>query len=185
MTNTDHGNWCGLSAGGYVGRFYNNTVYKIEGHDYNTWGIGYGYITVKNNLVANVTCLGGGTAKCFWVASDMDSNHDYNIADDASPVGAGFGAHSLASQSVASMKFKDVSTGDLRTEAGSVAAGAGVDLSSVFTTDILGNTRTTWDVGAFNVEAPAGHPSGLRSQCVPFMATKPWRNNFGSISRSN
>jgi hypothetical protein len=47
------------------------------------------------------------------------------------------------------------STWDVRPSLGSPVIGAGADLSSIFTTDYIGNTRSSWDIGAYEYGAPA------------------------------
>jgi hypothetical protein len=59
--------------------------------------------------------------------------------------------------------------------------------SAPSTTDnvILFNRDTIWDDYAFpGPIVTAGHPTALRNSNVPFVATKQWRNNFATISRS-
>ncbi len=57
--------------------------------------------------------------------------------------------------------FVDHAAGDYRLSDGSAASGAGADLSSLFTTDITGATRTgDWDVGCYGTSV-AGAPAEL------------------------
>ena len=63
--------------------------------------------------------------------------------------------------------FVNVEARDFRLVAGSNAIGNGANLSLIFTTDIVGNVRTTWDIGAYSYRSstqpitPAA-PSRLR-----------------------
>jgi len=45
--------------------------------------------------------------------------------------------------------FADVATWNFRLLTNSILLGAGNDLSALFTTDFLGNTRSAWDIGPF------------------------------------
>lgn len=114
-------------------RIYNNTV---SGSKYgvslsNSTSTSY----LHNNLfVGNTTDISGSFGS--W---DMD----YNISTDSSATGI----HSLTGKS-ASNQFVNTSS-DLHIKLGSDAVNAGEDLSSYFTTDIDGDTRSgTWDIGA-------------------------------------
>ena len=46
-------------------------------------------------------------------------------------------------------------------DAAAAIKGTGTDNSGVFTNDIAGNTRTTWDIGAFEFEAIVGGNAGI------------------------
>lgn len=53
---------------------------------------------------------------------------------------------------------------DFTLKVGGYAVGAGIDLSSIFTTDYAGNTRTTWDIGAYAYNAKKARITNVRVQ---------------------
>jgi len=83
---------------------------------------------------------------------------DYNSQNNngsAAPPGAN------STLTLVQADFENYATGDFRLAAGSSLIGAGQDLSSDFTTDYFGNTRTLpWDIGAFKYSASGGGVTG-------------------------
>jgi len=94
----------------------------------------------------NCITLGGGTSNY----NNMTAGSDYNASDSSTTSG---GTHDRASQT---FTFVNSSAGNYQltaTDAG--ARGFGSNLSSTFTTDIAGNTRTVpWDIGAWKAFTP-------------------------------
>ena len=86
-----------------------------------------------------------GTMTIDYCASDDgDGTHAVNISPGATE------ATDWASC------FVDYANGDFHLNSGSVCVNAGADLSGTFTTDIDGETRVTWDIGADEYVAAGG-----------------------------
>lgn len=95
---------------------------------------------VFNTIVQN--CANGFGGSLFNAAS---SNNVSDIAADAP------GTNSFQ----ATVAFVDPTVGDFHlSPTDSIVMGAGVDLSAEFTTDIDGETRTAWDIGADEYTRP-------------------------------
>jgi hypothetical protein len=128
----------GIIGGGSV---YNNTVYNVHGGSDN---YGVGIVAWGDNFKNNISV--GNEYKSYGDYTGSASNN-YNISSDA----LANGANDIPNISAADL-FVSVTPGaeDFRLKNGAVAIGAGANLSSTFTTDIAGETRTLpWDIGAF------------------------------------
>jgi hypothetical protein len=115
---------------------YNNTIYNNAGQ-----GIIYDYVgssapVVRNNILyANGNNTPGGRSNCCIAPIASDNLLGINP------------------------NFVDASTDDFRlTSASSAAINQGTNLSSVFTTDITGASRTQWDIGAYKFGEPVTPP---------------------------
>lgn len=98
--------------------------------------------TVKNCVAWRRTAGGQGfDSGTDW--NDSDNNASY---DTSAP-----GASSV--DNIVSGDFEDEANGDYTPAAGSALLGAGQDLSAFFTDDIIGNARSDWDIGVFEVQA--------------------------------
>jgi parallel beta-helix repeat protein len=131
-----------IGNGGNNTQAYNNTIVN------NSRGSGGGYCVSDVNsatVIRNNICWGNPTNTIQGGDSAVVSN---NLTDD--PL------------------FVDAGSGDYRLKEGSPAIKAGVDLSSLFTTDITGGTRPTgpFDLGAyaFGATAPSSPPPPPSSQ---------------------
>ncbi len=120
----------------------NNSIFKCEQGIRTSSG--------GNPLIYNNICLEKTGSVDFNIAYGVE---DYNISSDASVLGA----HSLTNKSYTDV-FTDADNGDLTLKSGSPAIGAGTDLSAYFTIDIIGTTRSTWDIGAFAYSPSGGTP---------------------------
>jgi len=105
--------------------------------------VNYGGHVLTNTRITNCTtpiATGEG---------NIDSASDYNLTDDATAP-TNWGSNSL---DTATVDYVDGSNGTLTSRDYHLGAtddgiGAGDDLSSSFTTDIDGDTRSSWDIGA-------------------------------------
>ena len=96
-------------------------------------------------------CVAAGCASGFLAGWTFGTGSDYNASDDATPPGA----NSLSN--VADFDFADAAGFDFSLGASSPLIDEGTDLSSDFTTDIAGQTRTgTWDIGAWEYQSGGG-----------------------------
>jgi hypothetical protein len=87
-------------------------------------------------------------------AGSVDAATDYLAGSDST---ASTYAATTAITGITTADFVDYDGGDYRPTNSSALAGAGVDLSASFTTDITGAIRTVpWDIGAFIAEAGSG-----------------------------
>lgn len=122
---------------------YNNTIYVST----NSYGIAVGdnacFGTIKNNLVITLSTI----TACYTDFRNMA--HTYNGSSDTSgDIDNLDGTTMFVSTTAGSEDFHLV--------AGAGAIDIGADLSSIFTTDIDGVTRTgTWDLGADAYGEPA------------------------------
>lgn len=139
------------------GSVYNNTIYEITGGGIVVEG---GYtLGVKNNIVSNANddylAASGGSF-------GTDSTSDYNIASDTTAPGS----HSIQNATDYANYYTSV-TNDAENlhvkDVSAVQYNAGVDLSSVFTTDVDGQTRPTgagtWDIGADEIVVAGSAPT--------------------------
>lgn len=128
---------------------YNCTVYGNE----------YGcYISAATTSVMK-NCAVFGNEK------DVDGSidtYDYNAMDDNTYLGAnGVDLNENASGEWTN-NFTDYANGDFSLKSGGSCVGAGVDDpgSGLYSTDIAGNARSDWDIGAFEYVAAGGDPEG-------------------------
>ena len=115
-------------------------------------------VTVKNNILR-------GMQYCFYLVTSPGFTSDYNMLSST------FGASAIGSLDGVFMTFNQwqalgndthgsvadplvtLPPGDLSLESGSPAIGSATDLSTVFTNDRAGKTRTLpWDMGAYAYE---------------------------------
>lgn len=135
-------------------KFYNNTIYSANGFfdmRYLTGGSGN---EVKNNLFygSSYGFLTGSTGGSSWTWGN-------NYHDSTSSSLGGFSPSNDQTETIgATTLFNSPSTYDFTLKSGaSVVNNTGVNLSSLFTVDRAGNTRTVpWDIGAY--EYGSGSP---------------------------
>lgn len=123
---------------------YNNTVYNCgtgftEGDNNNT-------MVYKNNVAV-------GNTVADW-ANSYAATSDYNVSSDATAPGT----NKATGKTAYTDYFVDPANGDfhLKGSSYSLFGLAGTDLSGTFTTDIDGQTRTAWDIGADEYVASGG-----------------------------
>ena len=88
-------------------------------------------------------CVAYNNTSSLNDATDGHVNSITNADDTGEVVSAGIGSIS----SVSSSDFVDSANDDYHLVSGSALIGAGTDLSGSFTTDIDGDTRSSWDIG--------------------------------------
>jgi hypothetical protein len=157
---------------------YNNTFANDNVHGFNGQGLGatnaVGIYTptakttvvIKNNIFSltgidiNMDSSTGATLTADYNLHYPDTSHWGNLLSVgsiqyktlAAAKAAGYETHSPA---VAAPRFISAGNGTTGSanwalQSGSPAVGAGVNLDSIFTTDILGYLRnSTWDIGAY------------------------------------
>lgn len=146
------------NASGGTLRISNNIVMNSENNYSGIYGNASGNLLVLNNTVVN--CSKGierrnygnfinnvsmdSSVSCFTGTFTADSNN--NVSSDATAPGT----IKAINQKTLYSYFKSVVLADFHlTDSSSNLFGiAGADLSAYFSTDIDGNTRTSWDVGA-------------------------------------
>jgi hypothetical protein len=119
-----------------------NNWYNCTSIDATTVGFQCQAFSTMNVLVQNCvtyTAVGDG----FYTGAKTDSASDYNAAHDTRAPGAN------SVDNITSAAFEDYAGGDYAPADSGVLDGAGTDLSGIFTDDITGTTRSTWDIGAF------------------------------------
>lgn len=144
-----------LDADDTNGGMFNNTVYRVVGHNAGS-AIGIQCMSsvantsIRNNISAGHVS-GTGTTTCFSYAGVSASSYFNNLSDDASADDGGGTGHvisaTLANQFVSTVLGSE----DLHLKSGSDAIDAGQNLSIIggFSDDIDGISRTgTWDIGA-------------------------------------
>lgn len=151
----------GTSAGGYTLYVYNNIAYGFVGVNYYGMNFDYWAVNLYNNTVygctsgkgINVVGHGGTNVVAknnisIGNATDFSSNFgtsSNNLSGDTTAPGT----DCVKSVTAANTLLDPTGTPpDLHLKAGSAAIGAGYDLSGTFTTDIDGETRSSWDIGA-------------------------------------
>ena len=126
----------------FIGVYYNNTIYNSgsDGLVISAYGSDDS-VYLKNNLIQN------SNPNDYYIEGVVETYiHSNNISFDAtSPDGASYQNKTVS--------FADVANSDFHLASyDTVAKGNGVDLSSdsylPFSTDIDGDTRTRWDIGA-------------------------------------
>ena len=103
-------------------------------------------------------CVAYNNTSSLNDATDGHVNSITNADDTGEVVSAGIGSIS----SVSSSDFVDSANDDYHLDSGSSLIGAGTDLSGSFTTDIDGDTRSSWDIG-FDEFVSAGGSTGTGS----------------------
>jgi len=137
-------------------RVYNNTFYNITLNQ-----IAINAETVANNEVKNnLFHTGNFTAGHSGIAT-AQYNAFYN--ND----GAGVPSGETGQQNETSDPVVNSAAGDFTLVAGAKSIGNGADLSAVFTTDITGATRTTWDIGAYAYAGATPPPSDTTPPAAP------------------
>lgn len=148
---------------------YGAAAWNADGDDGSRPGTNYWY----NNTFLDGVEVAYGSAiftNCIILNSPQDTSNaihhspgrtctvvaDYNMSTNS--LAPDNGAHDVTGDPMF------VGGGDYRLTSGSDAISAAVDLSSLFTTDLLGTTRPQgggWDIGAYEfIAAPAGGGSG-------------------------
>lgn len=118
----------------------------------------YGILLDSDITIKNTAVYGFATEDVFGVPGT-----EANCATgDGSLTGTG------AVSGLTTSDFNDYANDDLSPASGGVLVGAGADLSGLFTDDITGATRTTWDIGAYAYIA-----SGLSVNDIIAMRRKP------------
>ena len=142
---------------GGVSSCYNNTVYNITASGvYSSFGISIrddNDLTIKNNLVSNITVTGSGTASCYSPSSLSLTTSATNGGDDAtSPDGAGY--QNLTINYTSAIDFTPLATSSANVLSG------GTDLGAVANVDLKGRDRDaqgdTWSLGAIQYVAAGG-----------------------------
>ncbi|HHL39623.1 MAG TPA: hypothetical protein ENJ37_03885 [Deltaproteobacteria bacterium] len=149
-----------LSAGGantFAARnciargFYYNFYPATDGTEISnctSYGGEYGVFRAGNApVVRNTIAVSAKTAPFEVNGGSWGAGTDHNLSDTATATG---GANDLTNKSAAN-QFVSVTSGseDLHLKSTADAVGAGADLSSLFTDDIDGDTRSApWDMGA-------------------------------------
>ena len=136
--------WSRMTFGrGSIFYVANNTVYNSSGSGFNLRGYGTDNIL---ELINNISQGGGVDYNYGSIFENLVRMN--NISSDATAVGTG-------SQTSVTLNFIDASRKDFRLGIDETnASGNGVDLSNnpnfLFSTDIKGNVRSQWDIGAFS-----------------------------------
>jgi hypothetical protein len=123
---------------------YNNTVVgcAIGIHARDTGGTQY--VTIKNNLVFNCTDE-------YYNQNGFTADSEFNASET---IGEPPGTNPVEITEAGTALFVDYTNDDYHIVASTTVAGAGVDLSTdsdglySFDTDIDGDTRSAWDIGA-------------------------------------
>lgn len=145
--------------------FYNNTLDCKQLHMYGSRLFTGSVINIKNNVFLNL----GFTGLYFPTNSGVTLDYNYYSGADATPFNWNGTNRSLASfKTFASPQEANsaVGTANLNTDYSeksvSDTIGRGLVLSSIFTTDFNGTTRSTpWDIGAFQIAS--GSPGATLS----------------------
>jgi len=136
--------------------WYNNTIAKCGNGIIINHADVMGTYIVKNNL-----CQGNTTADYNEQTGGFDT-HAYNVSEDATSPDIAY--RSLNCHDGNSC-FEDYANNDYKLIAGGDELGTlddGEDLSGTFTDDIIGQTRTTWYIGASEYVAAGGvAPTGV------------------------
>ena len=93
---------------------------------------------VAGTTIRNCVAINNNTADFFGTGATVD----HNASSDATASGTG------SITSVTTAEFADYAGGDYHLASDSQLIGAGTDLSGTFTTDIDGDTISTWMIGA-------------------------------------
>jgi hypothetical protein len=113
-------------------------------------GFNYGvYLNWTSNDTYNVIAVDSETD--FYLYGGTQEGDNYIDSD-----GTASAIVPTTYTSTAAALFTDPDNGDYTLKSGSLAIGTGLDLSSLFTDDIDGITRSTWDIGTFAYSAGSG-----------------------------
>ena len=185
-------------SGGYIGlhsygtataKIYNNT---IKGRASNNTG-GTGIYTIGSNSTWTVDISNNIINSCYIGIYDVGKattiTSDYNIFYSVGNIGRNSaawyatiaswrtflggcpGAGNECNGLTADPKF--VSSSDFSLQSDSPAINAGADLSASFTTDILGNTRSDFDIGAYEYGGAADETAPtITSATIDAVGTK-------------
>lgn len=133
--------------GGAVGT-NKHKVYNCTGYTAAT-NVGHLFVGVSSNeRVVVINCVVAYVNNaCFSTSYAYAAGSDTNVSYDTTAPGTTVAINKTALEDY----FTDYANGDLSLKAsGYTLFGInGTDLSSIFTDDILGNTRSAWDIGAF------------------------------------
>lgn len=143
--------------------FFNNTVYDTgdntigirAANSGGTKGAAFGQ-KVCNNIFCRIGGTESGGGAYNLITGDETSSADYNVITDSTDTDftdLEAGENSFNGGHTPAELFADPNNDDFTLAVGSVAIGAGVDLSDSFTLDILGATRVLpWDIGAYEFD---------------------------------
>jgi len=118
-------------------------------------------------IQTSYNCWNQNASSAGW---SLNWTGDYNLTDEAS-AGNMPGANSVAN---ASLTFADEANDDFHLVAGDTAAiGAAFDYSGVFTDDIDGDTRSSWDIGPDEYISSGSVVSIARTNYLTLMSVGP------------
>jgi parallel beta-helix repeat protein len=175
QSNTVSPNFCNIynntvtNTGGFGGIFVagtpnsliaNNTLYN------NVQGISYdsaANIQMRNNLLSN---NGNGI-------QTRDGGNSATMSNNLCAVSQ------TGCSSNGTISFVDAGNGDFRLQSGSAAINTGANLSSVFTTDIAGITRVSWDIGAYAFNASSDTAAVAAPSLSPAVLVAHWKFDEG------
>ena len=127
----------------------------------------YGLLTDTSEVVSFGNLVADSTLAGFEVydgGSTWASGSDYNVSDDATSTG---GANDLTNQSI---PFTDQANRDYTLSSNFAPIGnpgtLADDFATVVATDLLGNTRTQWNPGAFEYTGGAGGSDGTTKKIL-------------------
>jgi len=157
--NTHSGQSVGIQAGGHS-QFINCILFNISrgfysgsvsttAKAYNCTVYGAASSSYGILRIVAVNCyVGNFDSECFY---SLGSGSDYNVSSDTSA--SDESTNYTDSQSDYANYFESVSGGSedftLKNDTNTLWSLAGTDLSGTFTDDIIGTTRSAWDIGAF------------------------------------
>lgn len=138
--------------------FFNNTFSNIAGAAHVDLGTGEG-LTISNFLVKNNLWF-CNSASC--AASTSETDADFTYATNWYG-GVTYRAEETTARNGGSENpFNSSATYDFSPKVGASVRGVGTNLSATFTTDILGTTRSNWDIGAYAITGGLATPiSGM------------------------
>jgi hypothetical protein len=154
-----------LSVGGGTVTLRNSVCYEATGEGvYAAWDWGAPTVTLENVTVAKPGTTGirrdGGTFTATNCYAQQGSGAAYNGSITKTTCASSDSSGSAGLQNIAASTatFVSVSAGseDYHLAAGSALIGAATDLSGSFTTDIDGDARSSWDIGADEYLAAGG-----------------------------
>lgn len=127
--------------------------------------------TVKNNLVVKNSYTG---LYLDLIANVTLDNNCYDSAGDATICNWGGAAKTLAQVQAVAQEAKGIRVApnltSYRPNTGSPIIGKGTSLAAIFTTDITGSTRSSWDIGAYMYSAG------------PVATVTPASRDFGTVA---